>query len=491
MIYCTNLNIPSDGMKKYIGIIIFISLFIAAISIISILVARGYNFTGSEIKENGILNIISTPEGAKIYINGEQKATTPKKIELAAGQYEIKIAKENYGEWQKEVLVEASIVSDISATLFPTELSLEQLTFTNLDKAFFSDDGNIAIYVVSQEPNQGVWLTKLEKTIFEISSSQPTKVVEIEAVPEQCIIEETYNIKVAFDNSKALMECNLGNYKEFFLIDLRNLGSLPIKLNEAIGFNPDSVDFSFDANNVFIIDNEIIVSYNTPASELNLVGRRKENYQPHLTPFGNEFLLLEYSYNFQTRHLFRLASNLGKTEVDLGEALEIKDILSISGSAENPNMFVFTTSLYSAVYNFKQANSSPILEFIDSEVSSIQWAPEGLSFLFVKDNVLKCADIKEYPDGIAKIKTYTLLEDYNPSQSKVIWATNSQQVLIYDLPQEKIYAQDKDGTNQTILFEGQPTYKDAFRLSANETFLVILLEDDEGYSNLYSVKLKI
>lgn len=476
--------------KRYFGILIFILLFIAAISMIAILIAKGYNFTGSEIRENGILNIASTPEGARIYINGEEKATTPKKIELATGQYELKITKDNYREWKKQIQVEASIVTDITVKLFPIELSTEQLTFSSIDKAFFSSDGDVTLYSVTTGTNPGIWLIKLEKTIFELSSSQPTKIVEYESSAKQCIVGGNYNLQIASDKSRAILQCNYDEYKEFYLIDLKSPGSQPLNINNEIGFSPDSIEFGFDANTVFAIDNEIIAGYNISTKTLNLISRKRENYTPQLTPFGKDYLLLEYSYDGKTRYLYRLASNLTKSELNLGNEVNLRDISSISGSTENLNMFVLTTSEYSALCTITQGLAT-IIPFSQGEINSIHWSPKGLSFLFLEGNVLKSADIKNYPDNTVKVETYTLIEEYNSASYTFIWAINSEQVLVNDLTKNKIYAMDKDGSNQTLLFEGALTFPQAFKLSANGTFLVLLLEDDEGYSNLYSVKLKI
>lgn len=478
-------------MKRYIGIIIFVVLFISAVSIVAILIARGYNFTGNEIKESGIINITSMPEDAAILINGEEKGNTPKKIELIAGRYEINILKDGYKDWKKEIEVEPSIVTDISLTLFPIELHLEQITFTDIDKAFFSNDGSTVLYTVSKKPNKGIWLSKLEKSIFEISSSQTQKVSELDIIPQQCLDNKEYIIKTSSDNTKSIIECKLENYRLFFLLDLQDANAPLININKEIGFNPNVVNFSFDTNNLFVIDNEIIVNYNTQTNSLSLVSRKKEDHPPHISAFGKDFLLLEYSYDNQTLNLFQLTSNLNKTPINLPEELEIDSITKISSCENNENQLALSTLQASYILSAKQANSDSLTPFSQSQVDIISWSHNGKSFLFRENNQLKTAVIKVYPDGSLKAEIYTLLENYNHSQTRTFWTNNSQQILINNLEQNKLYVIDKDGYNQRLLFEGELTFSDSFRLSENATFLVLLLKDDNGYSNLYSIKLKI
>lgn len=246
-------------MKKTVGIIISIILFISIISLVAILVAKGYSFTGTELRENGILNIASTPDNSEILINGESKGGTPKKIELPVGSYQISLTKSGYRSWQKEVIIKSSLAIDVNAILYPVELNLEQSTFTDIENAFFSKDGDIAIYTVENGDNSGVWVTKLEKTIFNISTDKPQKITTLDFVPSACLINKNYSIVISPNNKKALFICREETQSLFFVMSIDN-GQV-INLNSQLGFNPAEVNFSFDDNNLFVSDDYTLSNF--------------------------------------------------------------------------------------------------------------------------------------------------------------------------------------------------------------------------------------
>jgi hypothetical protein len=476
-------------MKRHIGIIIFVSLFITAISIIAIFVARGFTFTGSELKESGIINITSTPEGAEIIINGKKKETTPQKIELVAGKYEIILSKDGYVTWKKEIEVEAAIVADISAKLFPTKLSLEQDTFTYIDKAFYSQDGTFAIYIVSENTNRGIWISKLEKSIFELSSPQPTKIAEITELPEKCIQEKKYTMNISTDNTKAIIRCPLESFNQFMLINLNSQNQSLINLNERIGFNPDQAYFSFDANNVFVTDSQLIANLNLENDSLHLLSRKKEEFSPQITAFNKEFLLLEYSYDLEQKSLFRISSDFNKTLIDLPSDVNSHTITKISSSAFSEKYILISDSENTYIIDISSQEST--INLTQSGVDVLSWSPNGKSILFVENDSLKTVLIKEIPNENLSIDTSVVFDQYTQSTYKISWTSNSQHLIYNKLDNNKLYVIDKDGQNKRLLFEGEIAFQDTFKLSSNETYLVLLLNDDNEFSNLYSLKLTI
>jgi WD40 repeat protein len=67
-----------------------------------------YNFTKGRVQKTGILKITSVPKGADIYLNGIKYtiSQTPAKIQyLLPGDYEIKLSKTGYSDWQKKLAV--------------------------------------------------------------------------------------------------------------------------------------------------------------------------------------------------------------------------------------------------------------------------------------------------------------------------------------------------------------------------------------------------
>lgn len=476
-------------MRKYISIIIFILLFIAIISTVSILIARGYNFTNSELRENGILSISSIPEGATIYINDEKKATSPEKIELVSGTYEIELVHDTYTSWKKQINVEPLITKEISVTLYPENLSIEQITFASIDKVFYSQDGDFALYTTVEDPSSSIWLVKLEKSIFDISSSEPRKIADTSFLPEECLSKSTYSINISEDNEKALITCSLSDYSTFYLLDLKKSNVPPLNINRKINFNPKLINFAFNSETLLISDDEITSVFNIRNEDLILIARK--NYGTvELTTFGKAYLLLEYNYDGEKKNLVNLDADLTKESLVLTE-INPTEILKISGSVENKDVFAYTTETSSAVCNLKQSSSEPSKIFSNNPVEILSWSPDGQSFLFIEENTLKSLTITHYPDESYKLIVNTLIGEYDTSLYTVLWSHNSNKILIYDLSKGQLSSIDTDGTNLKLLYKGEVSNQDSFYLSKNETFLIILLKDTNNFSNLYSVKLKV
>jgi len=475
-------------MKKHINIIIFVTLFISTVSIIAILIARGYNLAGNEIKESGILNIESKPKGAKITINGESKGTTPDKIELISGKYEIKIAKDGYSQWQKEIHVEPGIVSDLTVSLFPEDLKLEQITFTNIDKAFFSDTGDIIIYTILEGNNKGIWETKIEKSIFDIASSPSTKLSDIEVIPEECLNSSNYDIQFSQTNTKIILSCNLDTHTLFKLINAQNPSEEPINLNSELGFNPSNINFAYNSDNLLITNGNLYLNYNIGSKAINFI-KLEENKDDFIYAFiKDNLLVLEYNYDKSSRFLRTISANLNRTDINLSEEIDITRITGMTGSYDDSYIAINADKTYILdIENF----SSEILLLSENTLDIISWSPDGKSLLYIEGDILKSAFIKELPDDGIKLEISNIINNYNNEENSIKWNHNSEQLVVYNTEDQQIYSIYKDGTNKKILFNGSLTNNNTYVISENETFLVILTQDEGINSNLYSVKLAI
>lgn len=102
--------------------IIFILFLIAFLILVPVIIlyARGYGFDFDKktIVATGGIYLKSYPSRAEIYLNDKPKGKTNKLIRrLIPKIYEIKIIKENYHLWQKELAVEPSLVTKVNDIL--------------------------------------------------------------------------------------------------------------------------------------------------------------------------------------------------------------------------------------------------------------------------------------------------------------------------------------------------------------------------------------
>jgi len=130
----TKLNKIKTKIKNNKQLIISMLMFSVIILITTgmVLYAKGYRFglePGKfELKGTGLLVAKSVPDGAQVFVDGKLKNATDSTINLAPGEYDVKIFKEGYVPWEKKIKIENEIVSQAEALLIPTAPKLENIT---------------------------------------------------------------------------------------------------------------------------------------------------------------------------------------------------------------------------------------------------------------------------------------------------------------------------------------------------------------------------
>jgi hypothetical protein len=137
---------------QLIHLLIFLATitFVVGGTIVMVRYAKGYRPTRSgSIKGTGLLSANSFPTGAEVYINGKLTTATDNTLNLDPADYQIEIKKDGYHTWNKTVKIEAELVTQTNAQLFPTSPSLEPLTYTGAQNSVPSPDGNKLAFAVA------------------------------------------------------------------------------------------------------------------------------------------------------------------------------------------------------------------------------------------------------------------------------------------------------------------------------------------------------
>lgn len=118
----------SRQLITYIAVFLFLAIGTVAV----ILYGTGYRLNIGKGKlgllETGLLVAKSQPDGASILINGHLTTATDNTIDLAPGEYRIRIAKDGYSSWEKTIKIQKEVVAKIDALLFTTTPKLESIT---------------------------------------------------------------------------------------------------------------------------------------------------------------------------------------------------------------------------------------------------------------------------------------------------------------------------------------------------------------------------
>jgi len=126
------------------------AVFIFSGTFLMIRYAQGYRPTKTlTIKGTGLLSANSYPTAGEVYINGKLTTATDNTLNLDPGTYDIEIKKDGYHTWSKKLKIEAELVTETNAQLFPTSPSLEPLTYTGATMPVPAPDGTKLSFTVA------------------------------------------------------------------------------------------------------------------------------------------------------------------------------------------------------------------------------------------------------------------------------------------------------------------------------------------------------
>lgn len=192
-------------LVKLVTRIILLALFIGIVVLI-VALARGYRFNLDEktITSTGIISANSAPEAAKIFVNGEFKGVTNQNISLSPGEYDVKITKEGFTEWQKKLKVLGEVVVSIDAVIFPKNPSLSPLTNLGIAKAIpVGESDKVLIFVDNEDVERdGIYI--LEGNTRRLSLLSPLKKIVLKSLLPENISFASSEVKFAEDYSEGI-----------------------------------------------------------------------------------------------------------------------------------------------------------------------------------------------------------------------------------------------------------------------------------------------
>lgn len=171
-------------MKRQAIITFSILGFILITTVIVILYGRGYRFNldhgRPDFLGTGLLVTTSTPDGASVYINGHLTTATANTINLAPGEYNVKIFKDGYFPWEKKIKIEKEVVTKIDALLFPTAPQLESITNIGVKSPVLDPFNTRLAYAVASQSarKNGIYILDLTTRPILTLQSSSTQIVD-------------------------------------------------------------------------------------------------------------------------------------------------------------------------------------------------------------------------------------------------------------------------------------------------------------------------
>ena len=161
-------------LAKYrVAFTIIITLFILIFAAVAIFWARGFkpNFKKGTIERTGMLVASSVPTGAEIYMDDRlTSATDTNIVYLEPKTYKVKIQKDGYTTWEKDLEIKADLATEIKVFLFPLAPEIKPLTTTGAVNPTLSPDGTKIIYATPGERG-GLYVMPLSDRPFQFGST--------------------------------------------------------------------------------------------------------------------------------------------------------------------------------------------------------------------------------------------------------------------------------------------------------------------------------
>ena len=161
----------SKPNRKSLLVIFLVIIFIIAATVGIVFFANGYQISTKgkiSVLSTGIISATSKPKGASVYIDNKLLATTDNAINLPPGNYNIRIVKDGYLPWQKNIEVKKEIAYQTSTQLFRSSPDLNPLTVTGAINPAVSPDGTLVVFAVasaSAVKNNGLYLIGLSDNV--------------------------------------------------------------------------------------------------------------------------------------------------------------------------------------------------------------------------------------------------------------------------------------------------------------------------------------
>src|SRR5688572_18862593 len=206
----------------------------------TILLYLGFGYSidrHGRIFQNGLVLVSSVPEGAEIYVDGEQKDNTNARITLPAGQYVFEIKRDGYREWKRAVTVQGGTIQRFDYPfLFPNEFDVAT-----------TKQYNAAPGLVTQSQDRR-WVfvqTGLDTfDLFDLDTEDSTP--ESFTVPTEVMSAGTttvswQEVEWAKDNRRVVLKRTFDKTgqqaSEYILVDRVN-SSAAVNLSVTLGFTP-------------------------------------------------------------------------------------------------------------------------------------------------------------------------------------------------------------------------------------------------------------
>lgn len=451
-------------------------------SVVVLIISQGRIFEDDgSIVQTGIIRINSIPQDEiEAYINDQKVDVNDDRItNINPGIVNLRLTKTGYTPWEKQIKVESGIVKDVYVQLYPNSIPFKKVTNTNVDKTFYSKDGQYIYYfVLNGSTSDGVWRIKLSRNLLDFTNStQITQIIKLNEIEKSELKQNEYELITAYDNNKLILRVGTN----YYLYDLADT-TKRIDLNKETGLTMSNIQwFANSQSIIFAHEGKYTFEYNLSTKQRTLI-EYNEKQDTSLAVTSNNIYFIKdnvvmiYSNNAVSKFVFpkNITSLLPAKLSNVYTSTENSNVLILA--ADDTLLYVdllkdfidvidtrstFYKSLSSGrlityfkndelhTYYVEDTFNEDILEAYNYNLAinkdaftNLEFAATGKNLVLFKENSITLMDY----DGL---NTNTILKDFNFIENKILFTNNSTEV--YALIQEK----DDEGltVNEIYKFE--------------------------------------
>ncbi len=473
---------------------ILLAFVIIAGTLIAYYYAVGYRFNpiSGEVKQTGVLNIQTTPQKLQVFLNGKDIGKSPKVTSVDQGSTRVKIEKEGYTSWEKDVPIVAEKSTSIFPTLFLTNPQAESIYSTSgkiISQQIAPSNDSILALILSEKTYK-IIRYELNKQFWNLSDNPTIPYT----TPSEKI--KTISMSVSSDGKWALITKVMEDKSKTY--ELAKL-TIPFQTISDTGLEEFSkeytINWSSDSNYLILESKVDIITYRVSDSTKYLLLKKsaKTNYiwntdndgffyytslekADNLNKFsivqttlqGNNKKTILKDIYFQTSDVkvqeLKSTSTLSYDAIknNKEEQQFSGELTSFEVMPKSQGVFISTTK---ATYWYSQEDNNYIL-IHPSPSQYISTSPDQNKLLFF-DAITKTYYSFTFTvipeDPTTKIGTFQLLQGDNIGV--VQWSNDSQDIFFKF--EDNITTVEYDGTNQQNIVK----YLGSFGLSNNLEYL--------------------
>jgi len=388
---------PSSTRKSLL-IILSVITSIVSISLLISVFARGYRLDTTNhkitIKATGLLSATSKPRSANVYINNLLTTTTDNTVNLNPDNYMVKITKDGFYPWEKNIKIQKEFVSLTDAQLFRINPELKAITLNGILNPSISPDGNKIIYAVAStsatSKENGLYLLEINEFSLLLGKYTPRLLS-----PNLSYLDwSKYNFEFSPNSQQVIASSK--SYSSIYLF---------------------SIGQNLDSKNLFDVSTKLTeIKKGWQNDQQQIVTAKLEKIPPELTALiatNSAILSLNSS---EDKLLYQT-----KTDGNLDENL-ISPPPTISNQTQSRSL----QKDHFYVYDLKEDTNFLIG---DTSISNLSWLPNSNNLIFTQDKNIRVCDYDA-------TNFQTIYTGYTPIKN-ILTALDGYKIIIATSPNAK------------------------------------------------------